>query len=383
MRNLICTFCALLFFPASVLFAQSRRCAIQVQSRDGKLITLVMDGRHFRKYGTILTLGDIPAGRHELKVYYYFPADTRRGGYNSRNGGGGRAELIYKERIRIDGGMMYYCVVNPDRGTMRVEESRMISIDERNPAYPIDGDPNFSDGRNDESWEYDRGRNDQSSRLSYYNEKDRISESQLSLLKSSVNEKHADADKVRTIKMYLENKTLLTEQVLMILNWLSFEGSKLEVAKFCYPKVSDPDNYLMVSNKLSFQSSKRELEQEMQRTNQQKKDETYEDFDPNKPQAGSRLALSTAKFKSMRAQVDLKNSDSEKMKLVRAQLSNLSLTTAQLSSMLDWFLFEGSRLELVKWSYERLSDPANILDLKAKFSFASSKSDIDKLAKRP
>lgn len=381
MRNLLLALSFLLLLPGSELLAQSRRCAIQVRSRDNRPITIVMDGRHFRKYGTVLTLGDIPEGRHELKVYYYYPAETRRGSYSGRYTG--RAELIYKERIRIDGGMMYYCVVNPDRGTMRVEESRMISLDERSTAYPIDGNADFSDGSNDESWEYDRGRNDQSSSLSYYNEKNRISESQMALLKSSVNEKNAASDKVRTIKMYLENKTLITEQVLEILNWLSFEGSKVEVAKYCYPKVSDPDNYLMVSNKLGFQSSKRELEQEMQRINQNRKDERYEDVDPNEVRSESpKITLSNTKFRSLKAQADLKNSDSEKMKLIQSQLSGVCISTQQLSDMLDWLLFEGSRLELVKWSYNRLSDPANVLNLKTKFSFASSKSDIDKLGKK-
>jgi transposase-like protein len=382
MKNLLLTFCLLLSCFSTEVWAQSRRCAIQVQSRDRQPITLVMDGRHFRKYGRILTLGDIPAGRHELKVYYYYPANTRRDNYNGRRSAG-RAELIYKERIRIDAGMMYYCVVNPDRGTMRVEESRMISLDERDPAYPIDGDADFSDGRNDESWEYDRGRNDGSSRLSYYNEKNRISESQMALLKSSVQDKSGASDKVRTIKLYLEDKTLITEQVLMILNWLPFEGNKVEIAKFCYPKVSDPDNYLMVSNKLSFQSSKRELEQEMQRVNQQRKDGRNSEEETNSPRGGSsKMPLTTTKFKSLKVQVDLKNSDSEKMKLLQSQLSGFSLTTTQLSDMLDWLLFEGSRLELVKWSYERLSDPGNVLNLKSKFSFASSKSDIDKLGKK-
>lgn len=382
MRNLFLTLFILFLIPHSKLAAQGRRCAIQVRSRDGKPITLVMDGRHFRKYGSVLTLGDIPEGRHELKVYYYYPSEQGRRSYRDRYIG--RAELIYKERIRIDGGMMYYCVVNPDRGTMRVEESRIISLDERNPAYPIDGNANFSDGINDESWEYDRGRNDQSSRLSYYNERNRISDSQLALLRSSVNDKQAASDKLRTIKMYLDEKTLITEQVLEILSWLNFEGSKVELAKYCYPKVSDPDNYLLVSKQLNFQSSKRELEQEMQRINQQRKEARYEDADPSTARSTTpKLALNSTKMKSLKAQVDLKNSDSEKMKLIQSQLSGLSLSTVQLSEMLDWFLFEGSRLELVKWSYHRLSDPANILNLKAKFSFASSKSDIDKLAKKP
>ncbi|MGC4058584.1 MAG: DUF4476 domain-containing protein [Chitinophagaceae bacterium] len=359
--------------------AQSYQGTLQVQLRDGQPLTLVLDGRHFRKYGNILTVGNIPKGMHELKAYYYYPATDHSG--RSGRGGRDRAVLIFKGRMQIDGGKTYYCMIDPSNGTLKVRESRMSSVDERNKAFPIDNRPDFSDGRNDESWEYDKGRNDQSSQVSYYNERNRITAAQMEMLRTSVEDKISTTDKVRTIKLFLSDKTLMTEQVITIMNWLNFESNKLEIATYCYPRVSDPDNYILVSNKLSFQSSRRTLEQEMLRIKEQGPDTAEADPSTGAASNEKLSPLTEQRLAALQQACDQKVSDSEKIKLLQSGLARTTFTVAQLSKMLHFLLFEGTRLELVKWAYTRISDPQNTASLKSEFNYTSSKNEIDQLSR--
>jgi hypothetical protein len=52
-------------------------------------------------------------------------------------------------------------------------------------------------------------------------------------------------------------------QVADLMGLLSFESRRLELAKFAYAYVADPQNYFVVNDRFSFSSSVRELNRHM------------------------------------------------------------------------------------------------------------------------
>jgi hypothetical protein len=199
-----------------------------------------------------------------------------------------------------------------------------------------------------------------------------LTNEQLYTLKSSVEKRMSSGDKVNLIQSFLETKKLQTEQVKTILTWLSFDNSKLQVAKFCYPRTTDPSNYLQLSSYLSLQHSKSELEKLMSDASTK----TDEDVKPNNKN------LNNEQINQLASAVIEKITDTDRMKLMQQSLMDHTVQTTQLSEMLDWLTFEGSKLEFVQWAYSRTSDRSNFEQLKNKFSFLSSKKAIDDLMKK-
>jgi len=65
--------------------------------------------------------------------------------------------------------------------------------------------------------------------------------------------------KLSTAKAILSSNCFSTDQVMDICKQFGFEESKLDFAKFAYPKTTDKGNYFKVGNVFSFDASKTEL----------------------------------------------------------------------------------------------------------------------------
>lgn len=266
----------LLLFCTQSVFAQyhADRSALRFRTKTNRPLTVVIDGRHFKRYGTVLTIGDIPPGMHRVKIYYYYPGGNS-GGYRTYRA---HAELIYQGRIRVAPATMYYCVIDGEYGKMNVRESHMVSLDANEETYPInihiDEERPEDLSRRYKYEDRDRERERQraedkkgrSGDISFNNNEPTtaaLTREQMVTLRKSVDEKITDNDKLTLMQQYLRNKSMTTEQVSVMLDWLTFEASRLELAKTCYDKVSDNENYLQIANKFTFQNSKKELEDYM------------------------------------------------------------------------------------------------------------------------
>ena len=76
----------------------------------------------------------------------------------------------------------------------------------------------------------------------------------------SLNLRRFDDDKVNFTKRVLANKSLYAVDLLKILNNITFESNKMEVADFAYNSVIDKRNFHIVYDAFRFQSSIRQLE---------------------------------------------------------------------------------------------------------------------------
>lgn len=69
-----------------------------------------------------------------------------------------------------------------------------------------------------------------------------------------------DSDRIRVAKQIIRSNGVSSFQVAEIMQVLSFESSRLEIAKFAYQFVGDPENFYIVNDVFWFSSSVRELD---------------------------------------------------------------------------------------------------------------------------
>jgi hypothetical protein len=348
-------------------WAQLGQSDIQFKLRNDKLLTVVMDGRHYKRYGRSIAFIDVPSGIHEIKVYRFYPNDDNPYGVHNR----ARAVLVYKGKMRVDAYTTYFCTIDPQYRTMSIRESKE-ALYSKDKSQIIEEKPDFEEDAEDNWKNRDTDQLEEQNRPFASIDNNVLTNEQLYTLKSSVEKRMSSGDKVNLIQSFLETKKLQTEQVKTILTWLSFDNSKLQVAKFCYPRTTDPSNYLQLSSYLSLQHSKSELEKLMSDASTK----TDEDVKPNNKN------LNNEQINQLASAVNEKITDTDRMKLMQQSLMDHTVQTTQLSEMLDWLTFEGSKLEFVQWAYSRTSDRSNFEQLKNKFSFLSSKKAIDDLMKK-
>ena len=79
------------------------------------------------------------------------------------------------------------------------------------------------------------------------------------MLKSTINGKTFDSDKMNILKMAMMNNHFSASQVTQLVSLFDFESNKVAVAKALYSKVVDKGNYYLVNNAFNFSSSSSEL----------------------------------------------------------------------------------------------------------------------------
>lgn len=75
----------------------------------------------------------------------------------------------------------------------------------------------------------------------------------------AVHKQSFDQDKVNYIKTYMQNAYLNTSQIKMLMKDISFDSSRIDIAKFLFDKCVDKPNYYKLAEMLSFSSSKTDL----------------------------------------------------------------------------------------------------------------------------
>lgn len=70
-----------------------------------------------------------------------------------------------------------------------------------------------------------------------------------------ISSQHFDSNRLQVAKQVISTNQLTSAQITDIVRLFSFESSRLEIAKFAYHYVVDPQRYFMVNNAFSFSSS--------------------------------------------------------------------------------------------------------------------------------
>ncbi len=289
-------FSTLLVLVAGIIpsFAQS---LLKVSLTDRRLISVSVDGRHFRKSGESITVNDLPRGRHYVVVYV---SETLSHG---RRGDG----IIWEGNIKTRSGVATICTVNPLSREAAITEMSMDAAQGNQPTE-AQGYNNYNlnnyDTRTDNNTpppasanNYDTYNNTQSNTNQNNTVPDNTSvtplpegtpvaspvsldegeeaaakkatkttkttktvEAKTDKLKAKINAKTTDTEKMNTAKEVLQKASLTTAQVMSLMDCFSFESSKAEFAQWAYSKTTDKGNFKQVKQKLTMKNYREEMD---------------------------------------------------------------------------------------------------------------------------
>lgn len=254
----IVTIVAIILFQMQVFAGGWNKGMLRIKEENGRTISVTIDGKRVNKMGHSLTVNDIDAGKHLLKIYKY---NVNGHGYST-------GILIYEGDVMIKPGRIYYCTIS--KGNMDIEEN--CCMDDYGKWNNNDNWDKWDDNyeNNDRSWNnnkrWDKNNNNNFDDNSWDSYTGVMSDGRFQLLIEQVRKASFESSKVNVAKSALQNNQLTVNQLILILNEFSFESTKLQFAKDNYRNVVDRKNFFMVNDVFTFQSSKDDLSDFLNRT---------------------------------------------------------------------------------------------------------------------
>lgn len=224
MKNILVLVLSFFLFLDTASAQRSDRSTMRIRLSDGTPLLLTINGRDFKKTGRSITIGDIPRKRQDLQVYRFRPyADGR----------GGKAELVYSGRVKINKGSTYDCVVDVRERKFLMKEVSSLPAIERPPFNPRRDQPT------------DRNSNEEEDQYAATENTDiamppsRDVSARLQPLKTAMDRVDADSKKLAEAKKFISQNSITAAEVKSIAGWLFFDDTRLSFVKAAYPKVSD------------------------------------------------------------------------------------------------------------------------------------------------
>lgn len=267
------------------LMAQSM---LKVSLANRQPITLSVDGRYFNKRGESVTVGDLPSGRHMLRVYI-----TRR-----NEDGNMVPSIVYEGKVRTSFGLLTDYVIdiqgyNPNVvSTQKTIGEAMQELNQDN-GSPIDQRVSNYDQRGQQSLNLDTfGMSQQlgdqrdvaisdsivpglpagtpvASPISLSEEEQGKSKPKASpvaknpkvaAIIKALKPLKTDTEKLVKANEMVDKITLNSAGVAQIMTCFVFEASKVEFAKHAYARVTDKSNFKSVKTGLTMKSYRQEID---------------------------------------------------------------------------------------------------------------------------
>lgn len=237
MKKIIASLAILMIFLSSV-HAQKSKSTLRIRLSDNSLLTVTINNRDYNKIGHSVTIGNIPKKRHNIEVYRYRPYV---------DGKGGKAELLYSGRIKLDPGANYDCVVDVRHRKLRMKKvSRTALVTSRNTTHQI----SRPHPDNDQAIQMIEKENFEPLAMPVA-----IPEN-LKELKENIDLNESDQKKLKTAKAFIDNYSLSSQEVETVCRWFFFDDSRLEFSRYAYSKVSDPSDFGRVVNSFTLEDSR-------------------------------------------------------------------------------------------------------------------------------
>lgn len=261
-------------------FAQSM---LKVKLADNSQFSISVDGRFFNRRGTSITVGDLPAGVHSIRIYSM--TSYRDRGYQE----------LYRGRVRTEEGMITNFTYDPYGGNANMQQMAM----NQNPNYPNNGYGSRGNGvannypensqRNEAPPAQEPSQQDYTPKTEpeapvntapdvpvvtrdenrpvaspVIVDEGSMTEAKTNKLKTKVSSKKTDTEKLKELKESLQNEKITTYQVSVMMDWFSFESSKLEFAKWAYDITLDKENFEGLGAKFTYKDSEEDLKKFLQ-----------------------------------------------------------------------------------------------------------------------
>jgi len=236
-------------------FISDAQTMLKVNMVDNTPINISVDGRYFSKTGTSITVGDLPEGRHVLKIFAV--TEGRRGrGYQ---------DVIYEGKVKTHEGMISILQYDASSQGVQVEEQDINKY--------LNDHPNVAQEqkmRGQRNNNYDNGQNNEYQNNGQNNQYNNapaapvaaatLNDTKIDNLKSNVIAKATDSERMKVMKDGLSGETFTTDQVGKMMDWFSFESSKVDFAEWAYPYIVDKNVFGNLENKLTYQNYRDDLD---------------------------------------------------------------------------------------------------------------------------
>lgn len=200
-------------------------------------------------------------------------------------------------------------------------------------------------------------------------------------LKRMICNQHFDDSRVSIAKQAIAGNSISSGQVKDLMFLLSFESSRLELAKFAYRFVVDPQNFYLLNDAFHFSSSIEELNDFVRRNDSHcgntGMNQYFNGRQGNPGHCGTVVVqVGEYEFQKILSSIERKPFDDSKLSIAKQILNSNPLNSDQVKRIMNLFWFESTRLEFAKFAYFRVYDPQNYFVVNDTFVFNSS---IDEL----
>lgn len=214
-------------------FANPYQSKLTITSMSKFPVKIIVDGRTYSNRDNNLNevlIKDIRPGYHSIKVYQQ--RGSRYG--NTNSGHFNSMRLLYESRV----------LIRPDiHVDILINRFGKVFLDEQNLGANY-----YSYDQQDEQYDWNVN-----------NYRQPMDAGTFSQLKQTIRNEGFDATRLTIAKQAISNQFVTSAQVKELLQLLSFEDSKLDLAKHCYSRAIDRNNYFMINDVFNFSSSKEEL----------------------------------------------------------------------------------------------------------------------------
>lgn len=209
-------------------------------------ITIVLDGIRFKDIRPTFTIRNVPPGTHLLKVY-----KQKKNRWSMR--------LVFMDYIKIPENREIFAYIDSD-GRFRVHDAVPLKVrPQNNPDDPYADDVQPQPRPRPDVAPDERPRTPDSNTQQPVQPAPGMADADFEQLRNSMKNQDYDDSRLSIAKQAISGKRLNCNQLGLLLDVMSFESSKLELAKFAYPYLTDKEAFNTVFNRFKFNSSIDEL----------------------------------------------------------------------------------------------------------------------------
>lgn len=198
---------------------------LAIESHSG-FITVRIDGQYFPQPTDHFYLEHMQPGNHKIEIF-------RTNNYTYYGHVMPKKQKIFSGVVFIQGASIVSAIIDP-----------------RNGFYVEHVDPKYGDHQPYDAYQ---------PYAEPYPAVHAMTPAAFSALLSAIDDQWYDEAKRDVMLLALQNNYVTTAQITELLDQLTFEDTKLSLAKSAYAKVTDPQNYFMVNKVFTFSSSVSEL----------------------------------------------------------------------------------------------------------------------------
>lgn len=227
-------------FTSISLYAYPNYSKMTISSAANSKMRVMVDGNRYKLNDNSVTINNLQQGYHAVKVYRQVRGNRQGNGYGNGNSNN-NYQLVYSANVYVK--PQYHVDITINRFGKAFIDEQVISAG----YYDDEDDDDWgSNNWNDNNW------NDNNIGMA-------MNSQSFSSFKQSISNESFDNTRMNIAKSVINTNYFTSAQIKELLPLFSFEGNKLEIAKYAYKNTLDKNNYFSVADCFTFSSNKDEL----------------------------------------------------------------------------------------------------------------------------